>query len=189
MSSTARYLIEQVQKEVGYKEQAGNKNKYAEYIDANYPNFYNGKKNGFDWCDIFVDYMFLICFGEKEAKRLLCQPEKSLGAGCTFSKRYYEGMHQFDKTPEPGAQIFFSNDHGKTAFHTGIVVGVSDSYVYTIEGNADNEVKRRTYKRDYVKICGYGHPKYDEENPEKAVLKVDVDLSKYSGMELHFTGY
>ena len=53
-------IIELALSEVGYKEKATNSklddktanaghanfNKYANFIDTNYPNFYNGKKNG-----------------------------------------------------------------------------------------------------------------------------------------------
>lgn len=62
-------LIKIALAEVGYVEKASNKdledktanagsknfNKYANDIDTNYPDFYNGKKNGYDWCDVFVD--------------------------------------------------------------------------------------------------------------------------------------
>lgn len=49
---------------------AGNNNytKYARDLDT-IPGFYNGKKQGFDWCDIFVDWCFAKAFGVDKAKR------------------------------------------------------------------------------------------------------------------------
>ena len=64
------------------KANAGHSNftKFARDLDA-IPNFYNGKKNGFPWCDVFADWLFVTAFGVDAAKKLLCQPDKSLGAG------------------------------------------------------------------------------------------------------------
>jgi hypothetical protein len=59
-------------------------------VDQKYPKWYNGKKNGFAWCDMFVDWCFLTAFGYEKALALLCQPEKSAGAGCTYSLRYFK---------------------------------------------------------------------------------------------------
>ena len=77
---TVNQAIEEVldlaRSEIGYHEKASNSQlddpsansgganwtKYAAYIDAN-PEFYNGKKNGYAWCDVFVDYLFVKCFG------------------------------------------------------------------------------------------------------------------------------
>ena len=58
----------------------GKYNKYARDLDA-LGDFYNGPKNGFDWCDVFVDWCFVHTFGREIAQKLLCQPNKSLGAG------------------------------------------------------------------------------------------------------------
>ena len=44
MSCYAKKVVETAMLEIGYKETGTNHNKYAEYIDKNYPNFYNGPK-------------------------------------------------------------------------------------------------------------------------------------------------
>ena len=108
--------------QIGYKEKASNSSlddktanagsanftKYANEIDTRYPNWYNGRKNGYAWCDVFVDWCFLTAFGYEKALALLCQPEKSCGAGCTYSLRYYKAKGQFHTSgPQPGDQIFF----------------------------------------------------------------------------------
>ncbi len=161
--------------EIGYKEKASNSQlddktanagsanytKYARDFDKKYPNWYNGKKNGFAWCDMFVDWCFLTAYGYENALRLLCQSEKSAGAGCTYSLRYFKKKGQFHTSgPKPGDQIFFGTSLDN-ATHTGIVEKVTASKVNTIEGNTSNQVARRSYALSNSRILGYGRPAYD----------------------------
>lgn len=163
--------------EIGYKEKKSNSNlddktanagsnnytKYARDFDQKYPQWYNGKKNGYAWCDMFVDWCFLTAFGYAAALSLLCQPEKSAGAGCTYSAGYYRNKGQFyTSNPKPGDQIFFGTSISNCT-HTGIVEKVVGSTVYTIEGNTSDCVARRSYALGSSKIVGYGRPKYDAE--------------------------
>lgn len=167
-------VIEIALAEVGYKgkksnsqldsktaNQSGKYNKYASDLD-NISGFYNGKKNGYDWCDIFVDWCFVKAYGVDKALELLCQPKKSTGAGCSFSMNFYKKKGQFYKTPEIGDQIFFAN--GDDIYHTGLVYKVENGRVYTIEGNSGNsEVAKWDYPIGADYIAGYGRPAYDGE--------------------------
>ena len=162
---------------------SGNFTKFARDLDA-IPGFYNGKKNGFPWCDVFVDWLFVEAFGAEAAKKMLCQPEKSLGAGCGYSARYYQAKGQFyTEHPKPGDQIFFLDSAGDVA-HTGLVYKVDNLYVYTVEGNTSPQsgvigngggVWRKKYAINYNRIYGYGRPDYGsvlyEETPETATTK------------------
>lgn len=177
-------LIEVAKAEVGYLEKKSNKDldsktanvgknnytKYARDLDK-IVDFYNGKKNGYAWCDVFVDWCFVKAFGEKRAKELLLQPNKSLGAGCKYSMGYYEKAKQLYDTPKVGDQIFFKNSKGGI-IHTGIVYKVDKTYVYTYEGNTSGaasvvsdggSVNAKKYKLSNSSIAGYGRPKYKEK--------------------------
>lgn len=182
MKCYASTVIKIAEAEIGYKEKATNDdlydptanigrnnwNKYANDFDTKYPDFYNGKKNGYDWCDIFVDWCFVTAYGRADAQRLLCQPNKSLGAGCTYSFAYYKAQGQTGNTPKLGAQVFFGK-YEDDLDHTGIVVDFDNTYIWTVEGNtgADvNEVKSKKYNRNYYNIYGYGYPAYDKEEPQ-----------------------
>lgn len=185
MAYTASKLIEIATAEIGYHEKASNSNldsktansgkgNYTKYSrDLHKAGYYNGNKQSFDWCDTFCDWLFYqLCGRNKDkAEYLECQTGK-YGAGCGFSLKYYKAAGRFDKTPKVGDQIFFkySNDDS-TADHTGIVVRVTDSLIETIEGNTDNQVKRKAYSRDSKTIVGYGHPRYDAE-PKKETKPV-----------------
>ena len=185
--SSIKKLIEIAQNEIGYLEKksksnlddkkinAGNYNytKYARDLDG-LKNFYNGSKQGYAWCDIFVDWCFVKTFGEKRAQELLCQPNNSLGAGVGFSKRYYVNKKQYYKTnPQIGDQIFFKN--GSKITHTGLVYNVDKNYVYTIEGNTSSSssvvtngegVFSKKYGLNSLFIDGYGRPKYSAAEKE-----------------------
>lgn len=146
---------------------SGNWTKYARDLDL--LGVYNGKKNGYAWCDMFVDWCFVTTFGLATAWAMTFQAMKGLGAGCTYSAQYYRNKGRFDKNPKAGDQIFFTNDGGKTSNHTGLVVAVDNTYVYTIEGNTSSLagvvanggcVRQKSYKKTYANIYGYGHPDY-----------------------------
>ncbi len=174
-------LIAHAKAEVGYKEKksnsqlddteanagSGNWTKYARDIDQKYPNFYNGKKNGYAWCDIFVDWNFIDCFGYANALAMLYQPEHSYGAGCSNSANYYKRNGAFYTSPEVGDQIFFG-DYGNEG-HTGIVVAVNGSIVTTVEGNTfggsginanGDGVYQKVYDLNQTYIPGFGRPNW-----------------------------
>lgn len=178
--------------EVGYVEKASNSNldsktgnagsgnytKYARDLDD--LSFYNGPKNGYAWCDVFVDWCFVQAFGKERALELLCQPEKSTGAGCGFSMNFYKAHNQFYTSPKAGDQIFFTD--GTSIYHTGLVYKVDNSRVYTIEGNTSDvnyvdgnggKVCKKSYPLGASYIRGYGRPKYDNKSTEKEENKED----------------
>lgn len=162
---------------------AGDKN-YVKYSrDLAKYNFYNGSKKGVAWCDIFVDWCFMTAYGVNAAYRLLCQPKKSCGAGCAYSAKYYKSKGQWhDENPRPGDQIFFwpkDKIGGTSMQHTGLVVAVDSTYVYTVEGNTSSDsgvvwnggsVNNKKYKLTYNRIAGYGRPDYEN-------IDSDVDLN------------
>lgn len=150
---------------------AANYTKYARDLDA-LGDFYNGRKQGYAWCDVFVDWLMFKCFGEEAALKLLCAKPKSSGAGCTYSLNYYIAAGKYYKRtdkPEVGDQIFFGSVGNSN--HTGLVYEVDDTTVYTVEGNtsgADGVVPnggavcKKSYLRSYSGIAGYGRPAYND---------------------------
>lgn len=184
-------LIKVAEKEVGYLEKKSNSQlesktanagynnytKYANFFDKNYPDFYNGKKNGYAWCDMFVDWCFVQAFGKEKGRTIIYQPLKSCGAGCMESRRYYQNNGALHSSPKVGDQIFFYSSDKKQIAHTGIVYKVDSSKVYTIEGNTSSAsgvvanggaVAKKSYALSYYRIAGYGRPKYDAEKKTAA---------------------
>lgn len=190
-------LLNTAKGEIGYYTTGdGNKgtlkSKYAEYIDKNFyfgsgnaNNFYNGKKNGYHWCAMFVDWCFLAAFGEDTARKITYHKDTmQCGAGCEFSARaYYTNGKFFTSNPQPGDEIFFDWGGGgkatsanscSRADHTGIVFSVDGDKIITIEGNTGDtsgHYSAVAYKTHYVSsktVMGFGRPNWDvvEDNPE-----------------------
>ena len=201
MENYASKVINIALNEVGYLEKKSNKNldsktdnagynnwtKYARDLDA-IPNFYNGRKNGYAWCDMFVDWVFAQAFGVETAKKLLGQPNYSYGAGCYYSARYYKNMGRFyTQNPQPGDQIFFWTSSKSDVGHTGLVYDVDRTYVYTVEGNTSGAsgvvangdgVFCKKYKLNYNLIYGYGRPAYDVEANSKPIEIPETETPK-----------
>lgn len=158
---------------------AGSKNytKYARDLDA-IKGFYNGRKQGTSWCDVFVDWCFVEAFGAAIATELLYQPLGGCGAGVLYSARYFQAKGRLVQSPQPGDQIFFGSMSGgtiKKGNHTGIVVEVRGGKVYTIEGNTSGAsgvvsngggVCLKSYSLKSKQIIGYGRPDWNVVPPE-----------------------
>lgn len=173
MAYTVENLLKIAQNELGYYEKASNSNldsktgnagsnnwtKYAR--DLANAGYYNGNKNGYAWCDVFVDWCFyqLANKDAKKAQYLICQTG-DLGAAVNYSAGYYKNAGRYyTSNPKAGDQIFFNSNGSMT--HTGIVESVGGGYVNTIEGNTSNMVARRSYRIGASNISGYGRPRYD----------------------------
>lgn len=186
--------------EVGYLEKAtnadldsktgnpgkGNWTKYARDLWDAAPHFYQGPKNGYDWCAVFVDWCVFVAAARDAvaAQNAMCYTGP-YGAGCPSSVSYYKAAGRFQErknaTPLPGDQIFFGS--ADSVRHTGLVEKVTDGVVYTIEGNSGNQVRRRSYSLSNGDILGYGRPKYDgvkaPESPETGFPFTDVPDDAY----------
>ena len=173
--------------EVGYMEKASNRNldsktanagsgnwtKYARDLWVADPHFYQGPKNGYDWCAVFVDW----CVYEAAA-RDSARAQKALhytgpyGAGCDASVAYYKAAGAWYQTPKSGDQVFFGTQ--SAVRHTGLVEKVEGSRLYTIEGNSSNMVCRKSYALTDASILGYGRPAYDGASKPSTLPFVDV---------------
>ena len=207
---TVKELLEIAEAEIGYCNKKSNKDLYdktankGESPSGNFPGrytkyakdlhdagYYNGNKQGFHWCDMFVDWCFLQLVRKKtgkspkdcrlEAEKLICQQNTLCGAGCEFSADGYRDQQRSGPYPTPGAQIFFDK-RGKEG-HTGIVVACDENNVYTIEGNTAQQVAYRTYSRKNPSraICDYGYPrlgdlKFPEEYTSSGTIPTDFKL-------------
>ena len=185
MSFDPKKVISIALNEVGYLEKetnanldsktgnAGDKNytKYARDLDA--LNFYNGRKQHVAWCDVFVDWCFVMAYGMAAALALTCQPtnpKNNCGAGCKYSRDYYKKKGRLFDTPQAGDQIFFYSKDKTQISHTGLVEKVTSSYVYTVEGNTSSAsgvvanggaVAKKKYKLTYARLAGFGRPDWD----------------------------
>ena len=112
-----------------------------------------------EWCAIFVSWCADQC-GYIDAGIV---PKF---AGCGVGIQWFQNRGQWlpgSATPEPGMLIFFKwyGSDSSIADHVGIVESVENGRVYTIEGNAGDQVRRNSYPIGYGEIKGYGVPVTD----------------------------
>lgn len=136
------------------------------WMNGNSDHYYNGNKNGFSYCCVFVDAMFYYAAGRDKNAAVDVKPTGSLGAGVKWSKGYMEDLIVED--PRPGDIVFFRS--GGELTHTGIVIDVTDTTVSTIEGNINGPrynhvVGKKTYKRTDSYIDSYARPRYSDDKP------------------------
>ena len=193
MSYTASKLLAIAIAELGYMEKEtnsqldiktanagdGNYTKYARDLHA--AGYYQANKNGYAWCDMFVDWCFLQLGGGKEKGEYLECQTGLYGAGCEWSSDCYRRAGRFDMNPRPGDQIFFGKTDAEE--HTGIVEKVENGKVYTIEGNSSNRVQRCSYALNSSRIVGYGHPRFDTEAEEQPAETVTGTASTGSAAD------
>ena len=107
--------------------------------------------------------------------------------GVTYKGRSADRSTGINYTPQSGDLIFFdwlyingkydgycyktpASSYGD---HVGIVESVSGGYVYTIEGNSNNRVRRCSYSLSSNDIKGYGVPNY--RNGQKRTYWLDLN--------------
>ena len=164
--------------EIGYKEKksnaylddktanagGGNYTKYARDLDK--ISYFNGKKQGFDWCAVFYCWLMVQALEDgMSARSALYQPNAkyNAGAGCTPQAQYYRESNAFFTSPKVGDQIFYGTAGDEA--HTGLVIEVSDGNIYTIEGNVQNQVMLIKHSISDKSIVGYGRPRYEDGDP------------------------
>lgn len=154
--------------EVIYDKTAGagkdNYTKYAKEMDD--LNVYNGKKNGYPWCNVFIDWLFVQAFGRDRAIQLLI----GWSAGCTQDYNWFKSKGQIVENPQVGDLVFFGD-----CDHIGIVEYVDNECIYTIEGNTSDaaelivnggQVAKKSYFKTSKYIKAYVRPKYDENQED-----------------------
>ena len=112
-----------------------------------------------EWCAIFVSWCADQC-GYLDAGIV---PKF---AGCGVGVQWFQNRGQWlpgSATHEPGMLIFFKwyGSDSSIADHVGIVESVENGRVYTIEGNAGDQVRRNSYPVGFGEIKGYCVPVTD----------------------------
>ena len=105
-----------------------------------------------EWCACFVSWCADQC-GYIESGVM---PKHSY---CPTGVEWFRSRGQWqdrNSIPVPGSIIYFDWGGDGIADHVGIVESCDGSTVYTIEGNANDAVKRLSYSIGSTKIMGYG---------------------------------
>lgn len=176
LKKNVKNLIEIAIKELGYLEKKSNKDLNHKTKNAGKNNYtkYNAAfgVNGCYWCAYFICWLFYTLCGnnKSEAKKMLCG---ALSGACeTLRQAFIKHKRYFTKNPKVGDLVFFKGTRHAGANHIALVINVTKTKIYTIEGNTstgkgviDNGggVAEKSYSLTYSKILGYGRPKYEIE--------------------------
>jgi hypothetical protein len=164
--------------QIGYHEGPDNFTKYADIPGmTEWLGWYAQNQQ---WCDLSFDAGMLVCFGLENASKMTYQPIGACSALCRQSAQYYKDNGAWYTTPQPGDQIFFGDINDLD--HTGIVQKVTDAYVYTIEGNKNNQVQSCKYSLGNKSIAGYGRPDWSivDGAPEPAPAPTPAPATGYT---------
>lgn len=133
---------------------------------------------GYAWCAAFVSWCQFqagipaeIDCSEVSCPRMINEILKPQGLYKTRESGY---------TPIIGDLIYFKNaTSNAVSTHVGLVIGVRDGYVYTVEGNGGERVARHKYALDDSYIVGYGALKYEtKEGTDYSVFALEEDSAK-----------
>lgn len=180
MLNIVKKVLDTAKGQIGYKETGNNNTKYAKYFDTTAWQFFNTKKQGAEWCSIFVHWCLCQNIPPDKVRKILGEPapKNNCAAGVKYFYEYMKSKKMIVKSPEAG-DVIFLNSFG----HVGIVESVDDK-IHTIEGNKSNAVKRCTYTKTSAKISAYGRPDYKsvEVKTEKPaeVIKPAVPAASFN---------
>lgn len=144
--------------QIGYKEKASNKNlddpaanagsanwtKYARDLAS--AGYYNGNKNGFAWCDVFVDWCFFKAYGKDEGQRIQCQTGP-YGAGCTYCRVSTDNDEQLSSFElQQNHYKHLVQDHPNWELKA----------IYADEGISGTSLKNRDQFNEMIEACKQG---------------------------------
>ncbi|MFG1997546.1 CHAP domain-containing protein [Spirillospora sp. NPDC048911] len=103
------------------------------------------------WCDMFVSWCAARAGAAKAIGKFAYTP---------FHAQWFKDHGRWGKEPRKGAIVFYDwgGSHNIPAIdHVGIVEAVRADSIVTIEGNTEDQVRRRIRRSG---IAGYGYPDY-----------------------------
>ena len=154
-NGTVEKFVQVALNEEGYKEKASRKNlddKTANAGKSNYTKYgehFGNTGPNWPWCAQFVSWSADQAGIPTEALQR--------SASCAAFENYFKSKNRFhyknNYTPKRGDVVLFTSAGSS---HTGIVTGMKDGKVKTIEGNTSDMVAQRSYSPTDAKITGYG---------------------------------
>ena len=203
--TAADRVIATAEAELGYLEKKSNQNLDSKTANAgsnNYTKFnrdmraWAGSAGLNDqWCQNFVDWVFVKTFGLEVAKKLIYTFTNYTPSGSNAFKKKGRYIKRGSGKPKRGDVIYFYSTAKGRIGHVGIVYKVSGSTVYTIEGNTSGAstlvtngggVKKKSYSMSSTYIDGYGSVDYSaagDAAPEPAVLSYGSVGSEVTAMQ------
>ncbi len=107
------------------------------------------------WCAVFLSW----CLSLAGVKTSVVKKSARANAN-SFGIKYYS---KYSYNPKIGDFVFYNYEGGSGTDHVGIIVGIGDGYVNTIEGNTTkNEVTAKKRYISFSNLKGFGAPEYSD---------------------------
>ncbi len=176
ISEAQKKVIDIAKSQVGVKEGANNWNPYA--ADPRMTQYYGCNMQNQPWCNIFSDWIFVEAFSLSVGKAMVYDGSPS----CAVSAQHFKDNGAWCDMPHLGDQIFLIVNDGIN--HIGTVVGITNEYVDTVEGNYSDKVSMVRRNKRSSDIAGYGVPNWSlvvdepDDPDEKTGLLVDGECGE-----------
>ena len=158
---------------------SNNYQKYGQWYDAHVDNI--GVTYA-AWCAAFVSW----CANQAGVPSDIVYYH----AYCPYGVNWFRNQGRFQYAasrggsyvPNPGDIVYFAPPGSSVASHVGIVRGVSDGYVHTVEGNTSGQkgevnegggVFLKSYSLSYSRLYGYGVPAYQDNSGKNPIGQID----------------
>ena len=180
--------------ELGYLEKKSNRDLDSKTGNAGSANYtkYNRDMKAWagsagindQWCQNFVDWVFVKAFGVDTAKQLLGKFTNYTPTGSNAFKKRGAYIKRGKGVPQRGDVIYFWSSAKGRIGHVGIVTKVTSSKVYTIEGNTSGAstlvtngggVRAKSYSLTSTYIDGYGRVDYSVVKDDEETSSVSAD--------------
>lgn len=181
MNAICAQVLDLAKRQLGYKESGNNNTKYSRFFDVEAWQWFNTKKQGAEWCSVFICWLFAQneTLGQNQALSFLgCPaPKDNCAAGVPYLFDYLskKGYKLVDKSKgQPGDIIVLYSKK-----HVGIIEEVKNGKYITIEGNKGNYVAHGSYGVKSSTITAVFHPDWEkahfyEQKEEKPADPVHI---------------
>jgi len=140
-------LIRAARHQVGFAEDPPRSNS-GPHVDL----YTGGRKE--PWCGHFISWLFRV-LGQPLPGDIAPSPKQHNPlASIAHMRRVFMEHEWYYREPKPGDVVFYRPTHA------GIVVGVSNTHIETVEGNWSDRVALREVSRKDPRIAGFGRPPY-----------------------------
>lgn len=124
----------------------------------------NGTREfGYPWCAAFVTF----CLRRAEISKTVAPSHVNCTSWLNIFKQKSSNYKYYARgtyTPIKGDIIFFkSASTSRASDHVGLVIGVANGYIYTVEGNTSGGVYIKSYAASDTYIVGFAVPNYKSE--------------------------
>lgn len=124
----------------------------------------NGTREfGYPWCAAFVSF----CLRRAEISKSVAPSHVNCTSWLNIFKQKSSNYKYYARgsyTPIKGDIIFFKSEStSRASDHVGLVIGLANGYVYTVEGNTSGGVYIKSYSLSNTYIVGYAVPNYKSE--------------------------